>query len=62
MTTLTREDFKEIRRQMGEELNDKINAIIESRLINWYEDKVKQQVDRAIKEEFAKMMIVKFGG
>lgn len=53
---------EEIRRYIAETLDAKITSVIEYRLEKWYEDKVKEQVDIAIKKALSEMVIVRFKG
>lgn len=54
-------DSKEIREYISKDLNYRINQVIEKRLQEWFDSNISQKVDEAIKKEFSKMMIVKFG-
>lgn len=63
---LDKEDLKElelaIRIFVAETLENKINVIVERKLDEWFKEKIEHRVDKEIKNEFSKMMIIKFGG
>lgn len=54
-----KEEYNELRRQISENLNHKIDLVIENRLNQWFDTNLKEAIEKGIKEEFEKIMIVK---
>lgn len=52
---------KDLRTYISESLDSKIKIVIENRLEVWYRENINKQVDEAIKDQFSRMMIIKFG-
>lgn len=58
---ITKEDYLAIRNYITDDLDKRITIVIEQKLNDWFNTNIKQLVDNEIKEQFRKMMIVKFG-
>lgn len=52
-------EYSKLRNQIASDLDRAINLVIENRLDGWFKTNLKEAIEKGIKEEFEKIMIVK---
>lgn len=54
-----KEEYSDLRSLIAADLDRKINLVIEGKLQEWFDTNLKEAIEKGIKEEFEKIMIVK---